>query len=338
MRASTFRRFFRPIALVLPGLLFLEATPPARTWAKPASLTALEIQLDWHPCAQFAGILVAVQNGYYRQQGLEVSVTAADAAMEPFARISQSTDTIGISEADSLLVEAAKGTPIQAFATMMQTTPFSLLTLRTSGLTTFQSLKGKRIGLYGDGRRAINELLHYNGMTLADVTLVDIPFSLDPLIQGQVDAMQGYSIDEAVRLNLSHHPVNVIPMSASGYISYAEVLFAGKAMIQQHPDTLVRFVRATRQGWLWAKAHPRKTAQMIVEKYLPESSVEEQSESLAQAIPLLDAETHDSRIGAMQPETWRQSIAMFERFQGGGKNVTADDLVTYSILRRLDGR
>ncbi len=305
--------------------------------AKPHRLP-ITLYLDWHPCAQFAGFLVAYQRGYYQAEGLQITITPADEAMDPFALIAHSSNRIGISEADSLLAERAKGIDIRAFATLMQTTPFSLFTLKNSGLTTFKSLKGKRIGLYGDGRRAIDELLNFNQMAANDVTLVNIPFSLDPLISGQVDAMQGYTIDEGVRLNLQHHPVNTISMAENGYVSYAEVLFSSAALIHQHPDTLVRFLRATRRGWDYAAAHQAETARMIVEKYLPTSSIQEQSQSLALTLPLLNAETHDRLYGQMQPATWQKTFAMFQKYQAKDSTLAPADLVDYSILHRIDSK
>lgn len=326
-------------AFLTRGLLLLTALLAAIPFA-PSALAApptpLTVQLDWKPSAQFAGILVAVQNGYYRRQGLAVTLASADTAMDPFAQIAASDRIVGISEAESLLSEKAKGNDIQAFATMMQTTPFCLITLKASGLATFESLRGKRIGLYGDGRRALGELLAFHHMTPADVTLVDIPFSFAPLIAGQVDAMQGYSIDEAVRLTLQGHPVNVIPMSENGLVSYAEVLFASSTLLRGHPDTLVRFLRATRQGWQYAVAHPHRTAQIIVRRFLPGGSLAEQEQSLAQVLPLLNAETHDNRFGQMRVATWQQILSKFQQTHPELPPIPIDSLVNTSILKTLD--
>jgi NitT/TauT family transport system substrate-binding protein len=314
------------------GSLFSQ-TPAAST---PLADTPLTVQLDWKPSAQFAGILVAIQNGYYRREHLHITVRAADTAMAPFAQIANSSNIIGVSEAEPLIAERAKGIQIRAFATMMQATPFSLFTLKQSGLTTFASLHGKRIGLYGDGRRAIEELLRFNRMTEKDVTLVEIPFSLDPLLKGQIDAMQGYTVDEAVRLNMAHHAINILPMAENGYVSYAEVLLTSPTLIAGHPDELVRFLRATRDGWAWAAAHQNETARMIIAKYMPGRSLEEQRLSLAQTIPLINAETHAGRYGEMRRETWDRCLAVFLRDKHLKPPLTQNDLVDYSILNKLD--
>lgn len=295
----------------------------------------LTIQLDWKPTAQFAGILVAKDRGFYRQAGLDVTILPTDAEMATVAIVSAGKASIGVTEADVALVGRAHGAPIKAFATMMQATPFCLITLKQSGLATIKSLKGKRIGLHGDGEKSIDVPLRFNGMTRQDVTLIDVPYTLDDLIAGKVDAMQGYSVDEAVRLETHGYPVNIIPFSENGYASYAEVLFARSAFVDRHPEQLLAFLKATRAGWNYAIAHPDETARMIVRRYLPEGSVDEQRRSLAQVIPLLDSETGDRRFGWMRKQTWDQSTAMFNRYQLVDRPVDASELVDYSIIEKL---
>jgi ABC-type nitrate/sulfonate/bicarbonate transport system substrate-binding protein len=218
---------------------------------------------------------------------------------------------------------------------MLQTTPFALLTLKESGLTTIKSLRSKKIGLHNDGQKAIDVLLQDNGMSRADVTILDVPYTLDPLISGEVDAMQGYIVDEAVQMERAHHPVNVIPMSENGYVSYAEVLFTSARFLKDKPDVLVKFLRATNRGWREAVSHPAETAKLIVAKYLPEATVADQEESILKITPLLNYETRDDRLGFMKKSTWDRTIEMFNHYQLVGRAVSADNLVTYSILDRL---
>lgn len=310
------------------------AIAPAQTPAQ----TPLTVQLDWKPTAQFAGILVAKQQGFYRDAGLDVTVLSDDGTSTPSVnRVTQhandATGWIGITEADLLLAGVANGMPLKAFATMMQTTPFALLTLKTSGLTTMRSLKGKTIGLHDDGEKAVDVLLQFNDMKRSDVNIIKIPYTNEPLLTGKVAAMQGYVIDEAVRLQMEHHPVNIIPMGDNGYVSYAEVLFTPTNYLHTHIDALARFVRATGKGWAYAAAHPDETAHMIVAKYMPESSVEEQRASLLAVIPLLSTESPN--FGAMRPDTWARSIDMFERYKLVDRKLSATEAVDDSVLEKL---
>jgi ABC-type nitrate/sulfonate/bicarbonate transport system substrate-binding protein len=298
-----------------------------------AQSTPLTVQLDWKPTAQFAGILAADAEGYYAAEHLNVTILPADDATHTVPLVAAHTNWIGIAEADVLLVEVAKGEHVKAFATMMQSTPFALLTLKQSGLTTIKSLRGKTIGLHGDGQKAIDVLLQFNGMTRQDVTIVDTPYSTAPLLNGTVDAIQGYIIDEAVALDMEHHPVYIIPMSGNGYVSYAEVLFASDALLARDPNDLVRFLRATGRGWEFAAAHPDETAGLIVTRYLHESTVAEQKASLLAVLPLLHTES--SHFGAMLPDTWARSLQMFQRYQLVNRALHASEAVDYTILDKL---
>jgi NitT/TauT family transport system substrate-binding protein len=325
----------QPIRTLAAAALLLTAV--LRAQSPPTPLT---VQLDWKPTAQFAGILVAKQQGFYAAEGLNVTVLPDGSDSNSIAAVAQhasdTTGWIGITEADLLLSEQAKGAPVKAFATMLQTTPFALLTLQDSGLTTIRSLKGKTIGLHDDGQKAIDVLLQFNGMTRNDITVAKVPYSNEPLITGKVAAMQGYIIDEAVRLRMEGHPVNIIPMGSNGYVSYAEVLFTPSAYLQTHTDALARFVRATGKGWAYAAAHPGATAHMIVTKYAPESTVAEQRASLLAVLPLLHTES--PHFGAMLPDTWARSIEMFTKYQLAEGKLSAKDAVDYSVLKRLYGK
>jgi len=173
-------------------------------------------------------------------------------------------------------------------------------------------------------------------MKHGDITGINISYSNRPLLTGQIAAMQGYVIDEAVRLRMEGHPINIIPMGDNGYVSYAEVLFTPATYLRTHTDTLARFLRATGRGWAYAAAHPNTTAHMIVTKYAPDSSFAEQRASLLAVLPLLHTES--PHFGAMLPETWDRSIKMFSKYQLAEGKLSAKDAVDYSVLERLYGK
>lgn len=306
--------------------------------AQGAKRVPLTVQLDWKPTAQFAGILAAQQQGYYAAEGLAVTIrgddgTGASSVQVVANHAGDAEGWIGITEADQLMAADAKGARLKAFATMMQSTPFALLTLKGSGLTTMKSLRGKTIGLHDDGEKALDVLLQFNGMRRADVKPVTIGYEFDSLLTGKVAAMQGYTNDEVVRLEMEGHPLNVIPMSANGYVAYAEVLFAAAGFESGHAAELERFVRATGRGWEYARTHKDATAEMIVAKYAPESTVAEQRASLEQTLKLVWTESPE--FGQMRMETWRRSVEMFEKYKLVDGQLTVGELVDDAVLRGL---
>ncbi|MBV8274988.1 MAG: ABC transporter substrate-binding protein [Verrucomicrobia bacterium] len=299
--------------------------------------TPVTLQLDWKANAQFAGPLVAKAAGWYQEAGLDVTIRPADEKTNSVTEVANHSGWIGVAEADVLLVARSKGQPIKAFATMFQTTPLVLMTLKSSGLKTFAELRGKRIGLHSDSQKAIDVLLSFNHMARGEVTVVEVPYNLDPLLEGKVDAMQGYSVDEAVDLTLRGHQVHLIPMSENGYVAYAEVLFTTEKFLKSDPSTIATFLRLTNRGWEQAISDPGQTARMIVTQYLSGADPAYQEASLRAIEPLLNYETHDSRLGWMKPETWAASERMFNQYQILSIPVHAAELADYGILKKLYG-
>jgi NitT/TauT family transport system substrate-binding protein len=299
--------------------------------------TPITLQLDWKANAQFAGPLVAKEAGWYQEAGLDVTIRPADENTDPVTEVVNHPGWIGVGEADVLLVARSKGQPIKAFAAMFQSTPLVLMTLKSSGLKTFTDLRGKRIGLHSDSQKAIDVLLSFNHMTRGEVTIVEVPYNLDLLLQGKVDAMQGYSVDEAVDLTLRGHPVNLVPMSENGYVAYAEVLFTNEKFLESDPNTIATFLSVTNRGWEQAVHAPDQTARMIVSKYLAGADPAYQEASLLAIEPLLNSETHDSRFGWMKPETWAASEQMFNQYQILPAPVHVAELADYRILKKLYG-
>jgi NitT/TauT family transport system substrate-binding protein len=300
--------------------------------------TPITLQLDWKANAQFAGPLVAKEAGWYREAGLDVTIRPAGEHTDPVAEVVNHPGWIGVGEADVLLVARSKGQPIKAFATMFQTTPLVLMTLKSSGLNTFADLREKRIGVHSDSQKAVDVLLSFNHLTRADVSIVEVPYDLDLLLQGKVDAMQGYSVDEAIDLTLRGHPLNLIRMSENGYVAYAEVLFTTETFLENNPKTIATFLSATNRGWERAVREPSSTAKMIVTKYLAGGDPAYQEASIRAIEPLLNYETHDSRLGWMNPETWAASERMFNQYQILQVPVHVEGLTDYRILEALYGR
>ncbi len=326
------RPFYRLLIAVV-SVLFLPSVLQADP-AAPAKLFPLTLQLDWTYDAQFAGFLFAKRQGYYADAGLDVKILPVDQNMTTSKIVTSKPNVIGVAEADILIVDRSKGMPIKAFATTFQSTPFALISLKSSGITSIKQLKGKKLGLHGDGQKAIDVILRYNGLTKKDVTIVDIPYSLDALTSGKVDAMQGYTSDEVVQLELAKHPVNVMLMSDNGYVSYAEVLFTSDATLKKSPDQLSKFISASRLGWDYVKAHPSTAAAILATEFKADGGKEVQLKELSKVFPLINYETQNDRFGWMSPDTWAKSMDMFIKYQFLTKPLQVSDVVDYSILAK----
>ena len=303
----------------------------------PLSAEPLEkifMQLDWKPNAQFAGLLVASEKGYYQEAGLAVKILPVDSEMDTVGRVVLGDQWIGCAESHVLLAAKAKDAPIKAFGTMIQQSPFALFSLKKSGITTVKEMKGRVVGLHADGDKAIDVVLGTNGLQRSDVIIKKIGYGLDPLLNGECEIMQGYLVDEVVACEQRGIEINIIPMSDHGYTAYGQVYFCNEKFLAAKPDLVRRFLQASNRGWAEAVRDPQGTAKMIVEKYLPQEDVAYQEASLRRLIPALTAE--DSRLGWMKAATWEEASRMFGKYRIVDRYVSPGELVTYEVLQALE--
>lgn len=290
----------------------------------------LTVQLDWITNAQFAGVLVAKDKGWYDAAGLDVTVKPLDpdTMSDSLGPVVGEPNVVGVADGLVLLKARAAHKPIKAFGTMLQASPLCIMVLENGPIRTFADLKGRTIGLHSYDHTQLRILLAYNHLTEADVRTVDIEEDLTSLIAGKIDAQVAYSIDEKVGVELKGYPVRTFPGYENGFITYSQVYYATESFVRNDPMVLVTFLQVTNRGWREAFAHPHETALMIIAKYLKHGDPAYQEGSLRELEHFATLES--PRLGLMKFETWQRSCQAF-----GLPTTVAADLVHFGILQRL---
>ena len=294
------------------------------------SATPLTIQFDWIANAQFAGVLVAKERGWYDEAGLDVRVSPLDPktmtdSMGPVAR---DDHTVGVADGLVLLKARANHAPIRAFATMLQASPLCVMTLASGPIREFKDLRGRTIGLHAYDHEQLKLMLAHNHMGLGDVTAVDIGEDFSSLISGRIDAQVAYAIDEKVAVEQRGYPTRIFPGHENGFVAYSQVYYSTESLVRREPAALAAFLAATNRGWEEAFSRPREAADMIVERYLKGGDARYQEKSLEEIRRYATLET--GRLGEMRLETWERSCAAF-----GLPRELAGELADFSILSRV---
>ncbi|MBF5039746.1 EAL domain-containing protein [Methylophilus sp. 13] len=250
----------RWIVLVCTSLLaivwsvFAYAAPPTEP---------IRLQLKWHHQFQFAGYYAALQQGYYRDEGLAVEIIEGNQSIDPLKQVlsDQADYAIGDSE---ILISRLSGQPLIALAAIFQHSPYVLLSLQNSGIKRPQDLIGKRIMLSGEhGRLQFQAMLFKQHLDIHQMTLLPYRSNLDDLIEGRVDAMMAYAMDEPMQLQQRGHAPAILSNQAYGADFYGDVLFTTEQELLQHPARVEAFLRATKKGWKYAFNHQEAMANAI---------------------------------------------------------------------------
>ena len=161
----------------------------------PASAAdKLTVLLDWFVNPDHGPLIVAQELGLFIEYGLDVELIAPADPNDPPKLVAAGKAEVAVSYQPQLHLQVAEGLPLVRFGTLVAT-PLNTLTVMADGpIKTLADLRGRNIGfsIAGTEEATLNAMLRTVGLTVADVELVNVNFSLSPsLISGQVDAVIG---------------------------------------------------------------------------------------------------------------------------------------------------
>ncbi|HEX9035630.1 MAG TPA: ABC transporter substrate-binding protein [Ktedonobacterales bacterium] len=252
------------LALLLGGCAG-GATTPGRL---PPAQQFVTLALDWTPNTNHTGIYVAMQKGYYAQQGISLKLTPYSSSVYPEQLVAQGQADFAISFPEAVTQFRAQGLPLVSVAAVISSNTSALISLKGKGLDTVANLAGKRYAGFGTSyeQPVVDQALSCGGVT--NPKFQNITTTLDPveaLKSGQFDfawVYQGWEVIQAQREGLQ---VNVFPLTDYCMPDYSSpVIVTSEQFIQQHPDVIKRFLAATTQGYEYAIAHPKDAANLLI--------------------------------------------------------------------------
>ena len=174
-----------------------------RTEDSSAELVKLTIGLTYIPNVQFSPFYLAVDAGYFKEQGLDVTLRHHGEQEDSFGALLAGKEDVVFASGDEAVVAKASGSDVATFGTGFQTFPGVLLAAADSGITTVADLRGRTIGIpghYGSSYYTVLAALHLAGLDGDDATLQDIGYTQVPALSaGRVDVVVGYSNNETVQ-------------------------------------------------------------------------------------------------------------------------------------------
>jgi len=230
-------RFLPRAALCLFALAFA-GQAHATDDAEPVALTVL---LDWFVNPDHAPLIVAEQQGWFEQAGLEVTfVEPADPSLPPKLVAAGRAD-LAITYQPQLHVQADAGLPLVRIATLVATPLNALVVLADGPIRTIADLDGKRVGYSVGGFEdaLLGTMLESHGLTLDAVELINVNFSLSPsLLSGQVDAVIGaFRNFELNQMDIEGRPGRAFFPEEEGVPAYDElIVVAHRDRLAEGPD------------------------------------------------------------------------------------------------------
>jgi diguanylate cyclase (GGDEF)-like protein len=227
-----------------------------------AALERVRLQLRWQHQFQFAGYYLAVDRGFYAEEGLDVELVEAAAGHDAIAEVTTGRSAFGIATSE-LLLARAHNEPVVAMAALFQHSPLVIVALRESGIESVHDLAGKRVALE-HGSAELVAYLESEGVSESSLRVVDHPQDVAGLLRGEVDAMSAYITDEPFAIGQAGKEVRVFTPRAAGIDFYGEILFTSEAELSAHPERAQAFLRASLRGWKAALDDPESAIDSVL--------------------------------------------------------------------------
>jgi NitT/TauT family transport system substrate-binding protein len=266
-----------------------------------SALTPVTVKLAWSHQAQFAGMYAADQLGYYKDEGLDVTLVESGPAGGQVEAVLADEAEFGIVSADALLLARSKDQAVKAVAAIYRRSPRVYMSLAQSGITRPEDFAGKTIAVNKAVQSAFTALMNRVGLAPDEYTVVQSTPDMAQLYSGEVQVRSVYLTGEVLAARSAGYDVNIVYPDDYGVHNYGDVLFTSEGLIAANPDLVLRFVRATLAGWAYAVEHPVEVGAMVA-KYKADVDVEAQNEQMLASLPLII--TGEDRIGWMRAEVW----------------------------------
>jgi len=232
-------------ALLLSGAAFAQKTIPVR------------FALDWRFEGPAAPYLVAIDKGYYKAEGLDVTIDPGTGSVEGINRVASGAYDVGFADINILVKyrDNPRNLPVKMVMMVYDTPAFSIVTLKKTGIAKPKDLEGKILGApAGDGAWAQWPIFVQANKIDADkvkVENVGFPVREPMLAQGKVDAITGFWFSSYMNLKAQGIPsdeIVVLHMRDWGLDLYGNGIIANPDFMRFNPKAVQGFVRGTIKG------------------------------------------------------------------------------------------
>jgi NitT/TauT family transport system substrate-binding protein len=241
--------------------------------------TAAEINLTFSLDRKFEGpsalFLLPLDKGYYKAEGLNVSIDPANAELEPIKRVASGAYDMGFVDINALIKfhDANPKMPIKAVFMVYNKPPFAVIGRKSRGVSAPKDLEGKKLGVTKESIVFAQWPIFakVNGIDTSKVTIENVGFPVrEPLLAaGQVDAITGLSFSSFIDLKDKGVPVDdviVMLMDDYGVKLYGNAIIASPKFIAEHPEAVRGFLRAFLKGLKQTVKSPASAISVVLER------------------------------------------------------------------------
>jgi NitT/TauT family transport system substrate-binding protein len=334
--------WFRLIAGMLCTVSLVGLSPGAAVaQASPPTLTKVVFSLDFIPLGRHAAWYAALAEGYYKDEGLDVSIIPSQGTAQVIQAVESGTANIGFVDVPSVIIARGNGSKLKMVAVNYGKAPYAIFSLSNgANVTTPKQLEGLNLGS-GAGSftpKVIQGFMAQKGLDPNKLTISNVapPARATTLLSGQVPAIEFFVMAKPgleAGAKASNTELRTLLLADQGLELYGNGIAATEDYLAKNSDLVKRFVRASLKGWKFTIANPEKAAADQI-KYIPTLK----SELIVAEIKVVadlavTAETKKNGLGWFNPAKMKSNLDFVVKYIGvSGTAPTETDVYATGFL------
>ena len=233
------------------------------------------LQLKWVTQAQFAGYYVALENGYYSDEDLNVTIKPGGPDIAPTQVLAGGGADVTVDWMPSALSAREKGLAMVNIAQPFKSSGMMLTCRKDAGVATTDDFAGKTLGVWFFG----NEFPFLSWMSQLGIStdggedgveVLKQGFNVDPILNGQAACVSTMTYNEywqVIDAGLTPEDLVLFKYEEQGVATLEDGLYVLEENLADpaFEDKMVRFVRASMKGWKWAEENPEDAAMIVLD-------------------------------------------------------------------------
>lgn len=296
----------------------------------------LQVRLGWQVNANSAGQIAALERGFYSEEGLDIELLPGGLTNPSVRTVAAGTDDLGFANGADLVISArAAGAPLRIVAAIQQRSYHAFMARAGSGITSPKDWEGKKVGVkYASPTYLLYQvLLRMEDVDRDRIEEVPLEYAIQPFLRGTIDVYPGALTNEAIAIERLGVELSVIHPADFGVDTYGNVLFTSERMLQDRPEVVEGFVRATLRGWRWAlKPENAELTVDYLERHASNLDRAKELQALTLNRELVAPGGDDSAIGRIDERKLRAIVGYMREFEVIERTVDVDSLYSRRFL------
>jgi NitT/TauT family transport system substrate-binding protein len=316
----------------------------AAVFAGAGSASAQEkftFALNWFAVGDHAAYWVALDKGYYKAKGLDVTLENSKGSGDSIAKVDTGRADAGLADAAVVIASKARGTTIKTVGMVFDKTPLNIFSLKSKPLAKPKDLEGATLGSPpGDAQRQMfPAFAKVTGIDASKVSWVNIEpaAKIAAVAEKRMDGVSDYTTGLPLYEKAAGKGnVEMMPWANFGFDLYSMSIMASEKTMKERPQVLKAFLEASYMGWRDVMADP-KAAMVIFKKRVPEIDVEAISENMLMGLDLMKTEHYAKNgIGSIDDKRMCASVDLVNTYMGLPKKVDCKDVYTKDFYTKVD--